>query len=226
VANGSSGNSIQVVHEDTAGISYAVNQHWIADYAELHRGLVELCQLLYDIAPLVLLGKMSTTVYMNEIYKDILVMDQYSNRSLSINSTIHNLYSGRHKLILDKPTIGEKRNWVKKQACSLRNEHPGLLRCTTAKQIEDVAQSMMRALRLGTTTARYAALKSIPDSILVDTRGKLGRTRTWYGFPVDPPQGSKAYFRRVNGSWVLWVAKPTRNRTQLSAQNPTTGQLP
>jgi hypothetical protein len=209
----------RVIHEDSAGITYAVNKSWIADYAVLHRGLFELSQLLYDIAPRVLSGEMSTSVYINRIYRDILIIDENLHVSLTINSSILKRYSGRRKLILDKQySIGEKRNWVKQQACALRKAHPGLLRCTTAKQVEHVAQEFMSALRLG-TNERHTALQRIPYSILVDTRSKLGRPRTWYGFPVNPPQGSKAYFRCPNGTWVLWVSKPPEKRTEVSAQN-------
>jgi hypothetical protein len=205
----------KVDREDDTGISYRVNKNWMFPYEHTHKQLVVLTQLFYDVAPLVLKKKMSTSVYVSNVLERIIVKDN-SSTLIDLDTSTIDLYSSRQMLVLTSPGIGQKRNWVRQQVNHLRREHPGLARYSTAMQVEYLAQNFKRALCLRTVEARAAALKELPNSFRVDTRSKLGRPANWLGFPVNPPQGAVAYFRRQpHGAWVLWIQKGA-SRPQVS----------
>ena len=202
------------------GTTYAVNQAWLAPYVKAHQDLVLLIQLCYDIAPRIFSNKMSTTVY-NNLYSNIVI--DISLSSYEIDTKIIDTYSSRQFVHLgvsvkkrrnidftqpgsdaDWATIRTKTNWASTEVNKLRKQHPVFESHTTAKQVEYLANDLGKALCLPRDD-RDAAIKRLPESFRVDTRSKLGRPTRWSGFPVNPPQGSAAYFRKQNGKWVLWV---------------------
>ncbi len=231
---------VRVFKEDEHEISYTVNKNWILPYAEVQRDLWTLFQLHYDIASLVLNQRMSTTAY-SCIKERVIAKSDTSLSGYVLNTDLVTDYSSRHFLVLAPSskerkelalgtgkdatwaTIRDKTNWAAKHVNEIRKEHRGLSDYSTAKQVEDIAESMRRALNLPTAPARLAALERIPKSIYIDTRSSLGRPINWHGFPINPNQGDTAYFRLVGGTWILAIKK-TNDAQEIPENDETDGK--
>jgi hypothetical protein len=215
----------EVIYEDSTQVIYRLNKEWLSEHAYVHRHLVHAFQFLYDASAVVLDGRMSTTeveqqledCLTNDVPKrkvlDLEKLDQFSSRQfLKVAPPLRLREQLDWSSTVDQanwPTIRRRANWARATLARFRKRVATYRLCSTAKQIDAIAQAFVSALRKANPEARNEALAAIERTIEVDTRSRQGRPKYMYGLPVHPPQHSHAILKRDHhGRCVLIVHRP------------------
>lgn len=115
---------------------WAIDRDWMRPLAKAHRHLVELFQLLYDVATLELSTRMSTTAV------DVLI-EEVLPPTEELNYPLLHEFSSRHFISLGSSTgtIRQKTNWARSHLYRLRKSSAFLSNHTSAKQIDAMQRS-------------------------------------------------------------------------------------